>query len=188
MSSSASASTYTSRGSASLTFHGAAETVTGSRFLVQTGQTRVLVDAGLFQGGRDWRRRNWEAPFVDPRSLDAVVLTHAHLDHCGYLPVLARHGFTGPVWCSAGTAQLAAIVLADAAHLQEQEAEHSRTGGYSKHTPPEPLFDTADAARAVALMRPVPFDSTTNGQLLVRVAGRRSTGSAQAGLPPGARR
>src|SRR5512141_1548817 len=103
------------RGQATLTFHGAAGTVTGSRFLVRTAQAQILVDCGLFQGERSWREHNWDAPFVDPATLDAVVLTHAHLDHSGSLPVLARDGFRGPIWCTAGTAQLAAIVLTDAA-------------------------------------------------------------------------
>lgn len=151
----------TPRETSTLTFHGGAETVTGSKFLVQTQNARILVDCGLFQGERVLRRRNWEPPFVDPTTVDAVVLTHAHLDHSGYLPVLARHGFSGPVWCTGGTAELAAIVLTDAAHLQEQETERSREHGYSKHERPEPLFNTQDAARAVALMRPVPFDEPT---------------------------
>lgn len=143
------------RGSATLTFHGAAGTVTGSRFLVQTSGARILVDVGLFQGERSWRRRNWDPPFVDPETVDAVVLTHAHLDHSGYLAVLARHGFTGPVWCTPATAELAAIVLMDAAHLQEQETEHARARGYSKHKDPQPLFDQKDAVRACELLRPL---------------------------------
>ena len=142
-------------GPASLTFHGAAGTVTGSRFLVGTERSRLLVDAGLFQGAAVWRRHNWDPPFVDPALVDAVVLTHAHLDHSGYLPVLARYGFRGRVICSDGTARLAAIVLRDAAHLQEEEAEHARSRGYSKHEDPQPLFDTADADAAIALLHPV---------------------------------
>jgi metallo-beta-lactamase family protein len=145
---------------ATLSFLGAAGTVTGSRFLVETHQSRVLVDAGLFQGERAWRRRNWDPFPVDPSTIDAVVLTHAHLDHCGFLPVLARHGFCGPVWCTPDTAALAAIVLSDAAHIQEDEAKRSRTYGYSKHREPRPLFDRHHAARAVGLLHPVPFDET----------------------------
>lgn len=143
---------------ATLSFFGAAGTVTGSRFLVQSSRARVLVDAGLFQGERDWRRRNWEPPYVDPHSVDAIVLTHAHLDHCGYLPVLVRHGYRGPIWCTEGTARLAEIVLLDAAYLQEQEAEYGRVHGYSKHKDPEPLFDQDDARRTVALFRTVAYD------------------------------
>jgi metallo-beta-lactamase family protein len=142
--------------STSLRFLGAAGTVTGSKFLVETAAARILVDAGLFQGEKAWRARNWEPPPVAPESLDAVVVTHAHLDHCGYLPVLAREGFGGPVLCTAETAQLAAIVLRDAAHLQEEEARWARETGLSRHADPRPLYDTADAEKAIALLRPVP--------------------------------
>ena len=105
-----------------LTFLGAAGTVTGSRFLIEHDGRRVLVDCGLYQGRRELRRRNWEPFPVDPAGLDAVVLTHAHLDHTGYLPRLAREGFGGPVVCTADTAALAEIVLRDSAHLQEKPA------------------------------------------------------------------
>jgi len=121
--------------SAALTFLGAAKPVTGSRFLIDTETERLLVDCGLFQGQREWRRRNWDPLPVDPASVGGVVLTHAHLDHCGYLPVLARDGFSGPAVCTPGTAALAALVLRDAAHLQEQDAVHAGDGGYSKHKP-----------------------------------------------------
>jgi metallo-beta-lactamase family protein len=144
--------------SASLSFFGAAGTVTGSRFVIRSERARVLVDSGLFQGERDWRRRNWEPPYVDPALVDAVVLTHAHLDHCGYLPVLVRHGYSGPIWCTEGTARLAEIVLADAGHLQEQEAELSRRYGYSKHENPEPLFTQEDALRTARLFRTLPYE------------------------------
>ncbi len=140
-----------------LSFLGAAGTVTGSKFLLESDGTRVLVDAGLFQGEREWRRRNWDDLPVPAASLDAVVITHAHLDHSGYLPVLVRHGFGGDVVCSPETAQLLAIVLRDAAHLQEEEARWARESGLSKHQPPEPLFDTGDAERALALLRPLPL-------------------------------
>lgn len=139
-----------------LSFLGAAGTVTGSKFLLETDGRRVLVDAGLFQGDRQWRRRNWDPPAVEPSTLDAVVVTHAHLDHCGYLPILAREGFGGPVICTGEAAQLAAIVLRDAAHLQEEEARWGRTTGASKHHPPRPLFDAADAEKAISLFRPTP--------------------------------
>jgi metallo-beta-lactamase family protein len=135
-----------------LTFLGAAGTVTGSRFLLEAEGRRVLVDAGLFQGEREWRRRNWEPMGVDPRSIDAVVVTHAHLDHCGYLPVLVRNGFSGPVICSPNTGRLMAIVLRDAAHIQEEEARWARESGLSKHAEALPLFDSADAEAALALV------------------------------------
>lgn len=137
-----------------LTFLGAAGTVTGSKFLYEEEGQRYLADCGLFQGEAVWRRRNWDDFPIDPASLRAVVLTHAHLDHCGYLPALVRQGFSGPVICSESTAAVAAIVLRDAAHLQEEDAVHARAGGYSRHDPPLPLFDTADAERAIALLQP----------------------------------
>jgi metallo-beta-lactamase family protein len=145
--------------SASLTFLGAAGTVTGSKFLLEAGPDRVLVDAGLFQGQREWRRRNWRPLDVDPASLGSVVLTHAHLDHSGYLPRLVREGFGGPVVCTPNTAALVAIVLRDAAHLQEEDAAYARHAGFSKHDPPLPLFDTDDVDRALKLLDPVPVDT-----------------------------
>jgi metallo-beta-lactamase family protein len=137
-----------------LTFLGAAGTVTGSKFLLERGRQRVLIDCGMFQGEARWRRRNWDPFPIDPASLDAVVLTHAHLDHCGYLPSLVRQGFRGPVFCTPGTADVAAIVLRDAAHLQMEDAQHARAGGYSRHDPPQPLFDTEDAEHAIRLLHP----------------------------------
>ena len=116
-----------------LTFLGGAGTVTGSKFLVETQETRVLLECGLFQGGRELRRRNWE-PFPLPaEKIDAVILTHAHLDHCGYLPALARQGFAGPVFATPYTAELAEIVLRDSARLLAEEAEHANSYGWSKH-------------------------------------------------------
>ena len=141
-----------------LTFLGAAGTVTGSKFLLEGDDVRLMVDCGLYQGERRWRSLNWEAPPVDPTSLDAVALTHAHLDHCGYLPALVRAGFTGPVHATAGTAALAAVILRDSAHLQEEEAEGARRGGWSKHDPPLPLYTVADADDALAALRPVGAD------------------------------
>lgn len=140
-----------------LSFHGAAGGVTGSRFLVECGTHRVLVDCGLFQGPRDWRRRNWEDFPVDPATIDAVVLTHAHLDHCGYLPALAKQGFAGPVFATEDTAELVPVVLRDSAHLQEEDAAYAREKGFSKHRPPMALYDTADAEVAVRLLRGVPY-------------------------------
>ena len=140
-----------------LTFLGAAGTVTGSAFLLERGTQRVLVDCGLYQGEREWRRRNWEPFAVDPGSIGNVVLSHAHLDHCGYLPALVRQGFTGPAWCTEGTAALAAIVLRDSAHLQEEDADYAAQHRFSKHSRPVPLYDTEDAEKALTLLRPLPF-------------------------------
>jgi metallo-beta-lactamase family protein len=140
----------------SLAFLGATGTVTGSKFLLETDGRRVLVDAGLFQGEKAWRQRNWEPLYVDPSTVDAVVLTHAHLDHCGYLPILAREGFGGPVVCTPETGRLTAIVLRDAGHLQEEEARWARSTGLSKHADPRPLFDTLDVEKALSLIKPVP--------------------------------
>ena len=144
--------------SPTLTFLGATGTVTGSRFLVETAASRVLVDAGLYQGVRELRRRNWDPFPADPAALDAAVLTHAHLDHCGYLPRLVREGFSGPVVCTSGTAELAAIVLRDSAHLQEEDAEYANRAGFSKHRPALPLYDAADVEKTVPLLRPVPLE------------------------------
>jgi metallo-beta-lactamase family protein len=140
-----------------LTFLGGAGTVTGSRFLLDHGDGRVLVDCGLFQGLRELRRRNWEQFPVDPASIDAVVVTHAHLDHSGYLPALARDGFAGRVVCTPDTAALAAIVLRDSARLQEEDAAYAAKGGFSKHSPPLPLYTTEDAEHVLSLFTPADF-------------------------------
>jgi len=138
-----------------LHFLGAAGTVTGSRFLVEAGRRRVLVDCGLFQGAKELRTRNWSRFPLEPASIDAVVLTHAHLDHVGYLPALARDGFSGPVLCAPFTAELADIVLEDSARLQEEEAAYANRSGYSKHRPALPLYTRADAELALSLLEPV---------------------------------
>jgi metallo-beta-lactamase family protein len=138
-----------------LTFLGGVGTVTGSKFLVDAGRARVLLDCGLFQGARELRRRNWE-PFPLPaREIDAVVLTHSHLDHCGYLPALARQGFAGRVFATGYTAELAEIVLRDSARLLVEEAEHANSYGWSKHHPALPLYTEDDVDRAVRLITPV---------------------------------
>lgn len=140
-----------------LTFLGAAGTVTGSKTLVESGGTRVLVDCGLYQGPRELRERNWEPFPVDPAELDAIVLTHAHLDHCGYLPALVRDGYAGPVLCSDNTADLAAIVLRDSAKLQEEDTAYARRSGYSRHAQPRALYGPDDAEAAITLLQRVPF-------------------------------
>ena len=143
----------------SLSFLGGAGTVTGSKHLLTIGSRRVLIDAGMFQGEKKWREMNWAEFPVPPASLDAVVLTHAHMDHCGYLPALVAGGFTGPVWCTPETVRLAEIVLMDAGHLQEREAGYAAEGGYSKHDPPLPLYTVADVERTLPLLRGVPYDT-----------------------------
>ncbi|GAA3811879.1 MBL fold metallo-hydrolase [Nocardioides panacisoli] len=140
-----------------LTFLGATGTVTGSRFLVESGGTRLLAEAGLYQGLRELRRRNWEPFPVPAREIDAVALTHAHLDHTGYLPRLVRDGFSGPVYCTPETASLAEIVLRDSAHLQEEDARQANEGGWTRHAPALPLYDTADVERTLPLLAPRAF-------------------------------
>ena len=140
---------------AELTFLGAARTVTGSKYLLESGGSRLLVDCGLFQGLKQLRLRNWDEFPVPPDSIDAVVLTHAHLDHVGYLPRLVAHGFRGPVFCTAGTVDLCRLVLPDAARIQEEDAHQANRHGYSKHTPALPLYTEPDAFRALSQMHPV---------------------------------
>lgn len=140
-----------------LSFLGAAETVTGSRYLVESDRSRVLVDCGLFQGYKKLRERNWAAPGFTAASVDAIVLTHAHLDHSGYLPRLVEAGFAGPVYCTPGTHALLGILLPDAGHLQEEEAKFAARAGFSQHSPPLPLFTRAQAERALELLQPIPY-------------------------------
>jgi metallo-beta-lactamase family protein len=142
----------------SLTFLGAAGTVTGSKYLLDVDGTRVLIDCGLFQGLKELRERNWQPLPVDPRSIHSVILTHAHLDHCGYLPRLVGGGFNGRIFCTSSTADLCRIVLPDAAKLQEEDAEHANRGGFSRHAPALPLFTMEDAARALTMLQPAGYD------------------------------
>jgi metallo-beta-lactamase family protein len=136
-----------------ITFWGAAEAVTGSRFIVESGRSRVLVDCGLFQGVKRQREQNWARFPVDPASIDAVILTHAHIDHSGYLPALVRDGFKGRIWCTPTTSALVKILLPDTAYLQEEEARFANKRGSSKHTPALPLFTHTDAQRALQHVR-----------------------------------
>ncbi len=138
-----------------ITFLGAADTVTGSKHLIDAAGSRVLLDCGLFQGFKLLRERNWAAPAVAPQSIDAVVLSHAHLDHSGWLPGLVREGFKGPVYASAATCDLAEVLLLDSAHLQEEDARRANRGGWSRHAPALPLYGVADAKRAIAKLVPV---------------------------------
>ena len=145
-------------GLGTLTFLGGAGTVTGSKTLLRTARGRLLVDCGLFQGHKELRLRNWEDLPVRAAEIDAVLLTHAHLDHCGHLPRLVRQGFWGPVYCTAGTRRLAEIVLLDSGRLQEEQAEHANRHGYSKHTPALPLYTEDDARACLPLLTEVELD------------------------------
>jgi len=141
-----------------LTFLGAARTVTGSKHLLEVNGRRILIDCGLFQGLKELRERNWHPLPVRATEIHAVVLTHAHLDHTGYLPRLVGQGFRGRVFCTPGTADLARIVLADAAKLQEEDAERANRKGYTRHRPALPLFTVEDAERAMTLFQPVGYE------------------------------
>jgi len=140
-----------------LTFLGATETVTGSKFLLEAEGKRVLIDCGLFQGLKELRQRNWDPPPIDPRSVDAVVLTHAHIDHTGYLPRFVHQGFRGPVYGTPATIDLLRILLPDSAHLQEEEANFRNKHRRSKHDPALPLYTTEDADAALRLTRMVSY-------------------------------
>ena len=137
-----------------LTFHGAAETVTGSKYLLEAGGARVLIDCGLFQGLKELRLRNWDPPAFDPAGVASVVLTHAHIDHTGYLPVFVREGFRGPVFGTPPTVQLTELLLLDSAGNQEDDADYANRKGFSKHSPARPLFDRQDADAAIRRLRP----------------------------------
>ena len=140
-----------------LSFFGAAGTVTGSRFVVEGCGKRILVDCGLFQGLKELRLRNWDSFPVQARSLDAVVLTHAHVDHSGFLPRLVSEGFSGPVYCTPGTRGRCDILLPDAGYLQEEQARYANKHKHSRHQPALPLYTIDDARRALALFEPVPI-------------------------------
>jgi metallo-beta-lactamase family protein len=140
-----------------LSFLGAAGTVTGSRYLLEVKGRRYLIDCGLFQGGRSEKALNWEAFPVPPERIDAVLLTHAHIDHVGYLPRLIRQGFKGPIYATESTGALWAIVLPDSAHLQEQDAVYANKTGYSRHKPALPLYNAADAEKTLKLVQGIPF-------------------------------
>ncbi|MGC9452842.1 MAG: MBL fold metallo-hydrolase RNA specificity domain-containing protein [Oceanipulchritudo sp.] len=140
-----------------LTFLGAAGTVTGSRHLVEVNDKRLLVDCGLFQGPKKNRLKNWEPFPVEPSSIDAVILTHAHIDHIGFLPAVVKEGFRGPIYCTKATANLAGILLPDTGHLQEEEAKWANKKGYSKHKPAKPLFTEEDAREVLQYLEPVDY-------------------------------
>jgi metallo-beta-lactamase family protein len=150
---------------ATLSFWGGVGTVTGSKYLLATSKAQVLVDCGVFQGLKELRERNWQEPPFNPRSLDAVLITHAHIDHTGYLPRLVSQGYQGPVYCSRGTADLLKILLPDAGRLQEEEADYRNRHQLTKHHPALPLYTEKDAFATLKLIEPVKNDG-----VLVRVA------------------
>ena len=140
---------------ATISFWGGVGTVTGSKYLVETSRAKVLVDCGMFQGLKELRERHWQDPPFDPRSIDAVLITHAHIDHTGYLPRLVRQGFHGPVYCSRGTSDLLKILLPDAGRLQEEDADYKNRHNLSKHKPALPLYTEKDADASLELIRGV---------------------------------
>ena len=141
----------------SLTFLGGAGTVTGSKYLLENDGRRILVDCGLFQGFKLLRERNWMPLPIEPETIDAVVLTHAHLDHSGYLPLLVRNGFKGSIISTHATFKLCELLLPDSGHLMEEDARRANRYGYSKHQPALPLYTQNDARRALEVFRPAPF-------------------------------
>lgn len=145
-----------------LTPYGAAGGVTGARFLLRAGDRRYLIDCGLFQGGQGLKARNWRPFPVPPHQIDAVLLTHAHLDHTGYLPRLVQQGFRGPVYASEATCALLEILLRDSAHLQEQDARYANRNGHKRRKPAQPLYTVADAEAALQTLQPVRIHKRLN--------------------------
>lgn len=144
-----------------LTFLGATRTVTGSRFLVEQDSFRVLVDCGLFQGPREWKERNWSEFPVEPASINCVILTHAHIDHSGYLPRLIRLGFKNPIYCTPATAELLGLMLPDSGRLQEEDAHFANKVHYTKHDPALPLYTEGDAFETLRYLKPLEFYSNS---------------------------
>jgi metallo-beta-lactamase family protein len=140
-----------------LSFLGAARTVTGSQYLVEAAGERLLVDSGMFQGARDLRQLNWNAPPFDPATIPFLLLTHTHIDHIGRVPRLVKLGFRGRIHCTAATRELAEVLLKDAAHLQEEDASYLNRKGLTRHQPALPLFDEADVEASLKLFHPVPL-------------------------------
>lgn len=143
-----------------ITFLGGAETVTGSKYLLSFDAKNILIDCGLFQGRKELRLRNWDKFPIDPRTIDAIILTHAHIDHSGYIPLLVKNGFEGPIYATHGTTDLASILLPDSGHLQEEEAFVANKWAYSKHHPALPLYTKLDALNALKSFESLPFDTS----------------------------
>lgn len=170
---------------------GGAGTVTGSKHLLEHDGRRILVDCGLFQGLKNLRELNWAKFPVDPASIDAVVLTHAHLDHCGYLPRLVRDGFRGPIVSTRATREVAELILKDSGHLQEKDAEYANRKGFSKHKPALPLYGVRDAERALEFFSPVAIHAAVDLPGAARLTLRRAghiLGAATAEIEWGGRR
>lgn len=138
-----------------ITFLGGANTVTGSKFLLHSNNTRILIDCGMFQGIKNLRLMNWDKLPINPKDIDAVILTHAHLDHSGYLPILVRNGFHGKIFCTHPTGELSRILLMDAARIQEEDAEYANKKGFSKHKPALPLFSHDDVEKTLQYFEPI---------------------------------
>jgi metallo-beta-lactamase family protein len=171
-----------------LRFLGGTGTVTGSKYLVSANGRRILLDCGLFQGFRELRQRNWSKPPFEASGVEAVVLSHAHIDHSGYLPLLVRHGFRGPIYCTSGTADLLGVLLPDAAHLQEEEAATANRYGYSKHRPALPLYTVEDAQAALRLIESRPYGerfTLTAGMAVILRRAAHILGSASVELQLG---
>ena len=145
-----------------ITFLGATGTVTGSKYLVNSASTFILVDCGLFQGFKQLRLRNWAPLPVNPKLIDAVILTHAHIDHSGYIPLLVKNGFIGKIYCTSATRDLCAILLPDSGHLQEEEARYANKHGYSKHRPALPLYTEKDAEGSLERFATIDFGQNLN--------------------------
>lgn len=141
-------------------FLGAAKSVSGSRYLLEVDDHKILIDCGLFQGLKELRLHNWDTFPVEPDEIETVILTHAHIDHIGYLPKLVKEGFNGPVYCTQPTEDLLKILLLDSAKLQEEEALYAKKKGYSKHAEPKPLYNTEDAESVFPLLHPIAYDDT----------------------------
>lgn len=141
-----------------LTFLGAAETVTGSKYLLSYGSKNILIDCGLFQGYKELRLKNWQAPPIHPKKVDALILTHAHIDHSGYLPLLMKNGYTGPIYATRGTKDLCSILLPDSGHIQEEDAFRANKYGYSKHKPALPLYTRLEAEKVLEQFFTIDFE------------------------------